>query len=148
MKSDSSSFRRYLITVLDNIKEAVVLLGIDKDGMPTMLLANKAFHDMTGYKGDVIGQNIFEFVDAARHKFIRKQFEKILHYTQPVEFTLWVKVPIGRRAFEVEMIPVLTRKKEIKEIIVMVRDITNLAKLQEEVRTLRAANYPCEPPIG
>lgn len=141
MVSDSSSFRRYLITVLDNIKEAVVLLGMDKDGMPTMLLANKAFHNITGYKSDIIGQNIYEFVEAARHKLIRKQFEKILQYAQPVEFTLWAKVPAGRRAFEVEMIPVLNRKKEVKEVIVMVRDITNLVKLQEEVRTLRAANY-------
>ncbi len=143
MKSDSGSFRRYLITVLDNIKEAVVLLGIDDD-MPTLLLANKAFHNMTGYRSDVIGQNIYEFVEAARHKFIRKQFEKMLHYKQPLEFTLWSTVPAGRRAFEVEMIPVLTRKKELKEVIVMVRDVTNLAKLQEEVRTLRAANYSAD----
>ncbi len=129
------------MTVLDNIKEAVALLGVDKDSMPTLLLANKAFHAMTGYKSDIIGQNIFEFVEAAKHKFIRKQFEKIVQFQQPVEFTLWAKVPAGRRAFEVEMIPVLTRKNEVKEIIVMVRDVTNLTKLQEEVRTLRAASY-------
>ncbi len=118
-----------------------MLVGIDKDGMPTMLLANQAFHDVTGHKRDVIGQSVYEFVEAARHKFIRKQLEKMLKYAQPVEFTLWAKVPAGHRAFEVEMIPVLNRKKEVREVIVIINDITNLVKLQEEVRTLRAANY-------
>ena len=118
-----------------------MLIGIDKDGIATLLVTNNAFHNITGYKTDTVGKNVYEFVDASKHKFLGRQFEKILNFKQPIEFTIWAKVPIGRRAFEAEMIPVLTRKKEIKEIIVMVRDITALIKLQEEVRTLRAASY-------
>lgn len=146
MASDTSAFRRYLITVLDNIKEAVALVDIDKDGMATLLLANKAFHTLTGYKTDSIGNNIYELVEASQHKFLRKQFEKIMQFKQPVEYIIWAKVPVGRRAFEVEMIPVLNRKKDVKEVIVMFRDVTVLAKLQEEVRALRAANYTHDKP--
>jgi PAS domain S-box-containing protein len=145
LKPDVLSFQRYLIAVLDNIKEAVALLGIGSEGTIALLMANKAYHDITGYDRDTIGMNIFEFVDPKRHGFLKKQFEKILLYKQPVEYTIWAQVPLGRRAYEIEMIPVLTtRKNNAHEVIVMVRDITATAKLQEEVRKLKAVIYENE----
>lgn len=141
-RSGALAFRRYVITVLDNIKEAVALLGIGPDDDISLLTANQAYHEITGYQSDTIGRNIFDFVDRKRHKFLKNQFEKMLIYKQPVEYTLWVHVPLGRRAFEVEMIPVLSaRQSVVREVIVMFRDVTATAELQEEVRTLRARIY-------
>jgi PAS domain S-box-containing protein len=142
MKPNASAFRRYLITVLDNIKEGVILVGIGPGGKFTLLFSNKAFHMMSGFGTDSVGKDMLELLHSSRHKFVRKHFEKVIKDRKPLEYTAWSPVPAGRRAFEIEMIPVVpASQKEVKEIIVTLRDVTQLIKLKEEVQTLRAAGY-------
>jgi PAS domain S-box-containing protein len=136
----SLTFLQYVTTAFDNIKDAVLLIGIEQDETYRLVLANKAFHDLSGFHTNCIGEKISEFVNAETYGFLHKQYQKIIEFKQPLEFTRWFTTPAGRKAYEVEMIPVL-HADQVVQILGIARDVTELTKLKEEVQTLRAAQY-------
>lgn len=139
MSPHSFVFLRYLNTVFDNIKDSVMLVSIEPDGVLRLLLANKAFHDTSGFGKDCVGKNLYDFIGPERHDLMKRRCRQMLKLKKPISYTTWSKVPRGKIAFEVELIPVLNTVDDVVQIIVLSRDVTQIAKLKEKVRRLKAA---------
>lgn len=123
---------------LENLNDAVMLVEVEAGGDFRLLLANQAFHDMSGFPDDSVGKKISDFLRAEDHEQAVEYFNRVVKSKRPVGYTQWAKVPVGRRAFEVQMVPVLNAVDQVVQVILVARDITELLDLQEEVRELRA----------
>lgn len=141
MSPKSFTFLRYITTIFDNIKEAVVLLSVEEDKQFRLILANKPFHSISGYQEDAVGKELAEFVPPDLIDTLRQQFSGVVKSKKPVSFTVWAKVPIGEHAYELDAIPVLSTVDEVVQIIILARDVTELTKLRQEVQELRETNY-------
>ena len=140
MSNQTSSlvFLRYLTTAFDNIKDAVLLIGIEKGEIYRLLLANRIFHEISGFPVESIGREISEIVNPESFDFVTTKYRKVKKFKRSLEYTHWARVPAGRRAFEVQMIPVMNTVDEVVQIIVITRDVTAFANLKAEVQELRA----------
>ena len=124
---------------LEHLNDAVMLLGVEGDNTFRLLLANQAFHDMSGFPPDSVGKRIDEFLRAEDHENAAKQFRHVVATKRPISYVQWAKVPLGHRAFEVQVVPVLSTVDQVVQIILVARDITELLEMKEEVESLRAA---------
>lgn len=118
-----------------------MLIGIEENGNLRLLLANKAFHDMTGLDPSCVGKELPEFIDTERLKLTTKYYKKVVKLKKPISYSTWTEMPAGKRAYEVDIIPVLSTVDEVVQLIVLARDITKVAKLKERVRVLRASMH-------
>ncbi len=141
MGATSFTLVRYLTTVLDRIRDGAILIGVEADDVFRLMLANKAFHEISGYGAECIGKDVGEFVNPARYNAIKKQLKKAVALNQSAQYVSWTNVPAGRRAFEAEVVPIPNSAGKVVQIMVLVRDITKYTKLKEEVESLRAASY-------
>lgn len=117
-----------------------MLMGVEKNGKQfRLLLANKAFLDMSGYKPDCIGKNLVDFVHPDRLKAIEYSYREAMRLKKNYKYSTWAEAPVGRRAYEIEIIPVLSTVHEVVQLIVLARDVTKIATLEEKVQTLQAA---------
>jgi PAS domain S-box-containing protein len=137
--ADSLPFLRYLTTALEHLNDAVMLVEVEDEDAFRLLLANQAFHDMSGFPPDSVGRRINEFLGTEDHEHALKWFRQVVKTKVPVTYTQWTKVPLGHRAFEVQMIPVLNAVEQVVQVILVARDITELLELRGELQTLRAA---------
>jgi PAS domain S-box-containing protein len=135
------TFPQYLTTAMDNIKDIVVLVGVEGQETYRLMFANKSFHDITGFPTNCIGERVSELVNPETFVFVKKQYGKVVEFKQPLEYTHWFTVPNGRRAFEVEMIPIFNASETVVQILSIARDVSEMAKLKEELRTVRASQY-------
>ena len=131
-------YLRYLTAAFDNIRDAVVLVGIEQGNVYRLLVANKSFHDISGYPPDCIGKEVGEFASPDGFDYLTGRYKKVRERKRPVEYIRWSNVPAGRRAFEVQLIPITNTVDEVVQIIGIVRDVTTLLKLKNEVQELRA----------
>jgi len=146
MSPNSFTFLQYLNTVFDNIKDSVMLIGVEPGGKLRLLLANKRFHELSGYGKRFIGQNLYEFIGKEHHTQMKKRHNKLMRIKKPMSYMVWSKVPRrGQVAFEVDMIPVLNTVDDVVQIIVLSRDVTKVATLKERVRKLKAALVKARP---
>ncbi len=137
MSPKSFVFVQYITTIFDNIKEAVVLLSVEDDQKFRLVLANNPFHTITGYQLDTVGKELSEFVPQNLVRPLGKIFSKVVKTKQPFSFTTWAEVPLGSRAYELNVIPVFSTVNEVVQMIVLARDVTEVTKLREEVAELR-----------
>lgn len=139
MNRDTSSlvFLHYLSTVLDNIKDAILLIGIEPDDTYRLLLANKVFFEISGYPPESTGKDVAEVVGPEGFAFLSKQYQRVIQSKKPYEYTKWSDVPAGRLAFDVQLLPILNTVGECAQIIVITRDVTERENLRQEVRNLR-----------
>lgn len=139
MSPNSFAFLRYLNTVFDNIKDAVMLISIEPEDGYRLILTNQAFHSMSGFGKDCIGKDLSELVDTERHQFLKKRYRRVIKLKKPTSYRSWYIVPKGERAFEIDVIPVLNTVDEVVQLIVLARDVTKITKLEEKIRRLKAA---------
>lgn len=139
MKYETSSlvFLHYLTTVFDNIKDAILLIGVEPDNIYRLLLANKVFFTASGYPADSIGKEVVEIVGTEGFAHLAKKYQIVIQSKQPYEYMDWSDVPAGRLAFEVQLIPVLNTVGEVAQIVVITRNVTEREKLREAVQALR-----------
>ena len=139
MSPRSFVFLQYVTTIFDNLKDAVVLLSVEEDNKFRLMLANKTFHTITGYKEHTVGKELSEFVPPDLIKPFARLFDEVAKTKQSQLFFTWAKVPLGDRAYEMDIIPVLGTVNEVVQIIVLARDVTELTRLREEVQCLHEA---------
>lgn len=116
-----------------------MLIGVESDNELRLLLANKRFHDLSGLGKDCIGKNLYEFINEERHRHMKKRYNKVIKIKKPMSYITWYKLPRGRIAFEVDIIPVLNTVDEVVQLIILSRDVTAVSTLKEQVRKLKAA---------
>jgi PAS domain S-box-containing protein len=139
-RAPSLPYIQYVTAAVESIKDAVMLIGVE-DNAYRLMMANKAFHDTSGFTADTVGKEVSELLDTKAYDFTSKHFQKVVETGAPVEYTQWFQVPLGRRAYEVRMVPITNAVDEVVQILVIARDITESARLKEEVQALRAASY-------
>lgn len=145
MHSDVSSFSflQYLTTVLDNIGDSVLLISIEPDERFKLLITNKRFGRSSGYPSDSVGKYIDEIVSPDSYDKIVRRYKEAIRHKQPLSYSEWVDVPVGRRAYEVKMIPILDSVGECKQLVVITREISGVIltnqQLKQAKRFLRAS---------
>lgn len=140
MSPKSFVFMQYITTIFDNIKEAVVLLSVEENQKFRLVLANNPFHTITGYQQDTVGKELSEFVPLNLVKPLEKIFSKVVKTKQPFSFMTWAEVPLGNRAYELDVIPVFSTVNEVVQMLVLARDVTEVTRLREEVAELRESH--------
>jgi len=139
MKPETSSlvFLHYLTTVFDNIRDAIMLIGIEPGNTYRLLLVNQVFLRISGYPADSVGKKVSEIVTPEGYAFLVQQYKKVMRSKKSLEYLRWSDVPAGRFAFEVQLLPVLNTVDECAQIIVITRNVTERENLREEVKKLR-----------
>ncbi len=141
-KISSLVFLNYLTTVFDNVADAIILIGVEAKGAYRLLLANHAFYASTGHSEDIIGREVTDIVAPGTYPGLLKHYQKAIRTKQPHEYTTWIQVPRGRRAYRIKLIPILNTVGEVAQLAGITRDVTDHLNMQEELRQLRAQQYP------
>lgn len=143
MQSQTSSlvFLQYLTTVFDNLNDAIVLIGIEPHDTYRLLLANDAFFKSTGHTKEKLGKTLEEIVSPRSYASLKKRYKKVVLTREPVEYTEWYRVPLGRQAYEVKFMPILNAVGECVQIAGVSRNVTELYNLRLEVQELRRQLY-------
>jgi PAS domain S-box-containing protein len=136
-KTSSLVFLHYLTTVFDNISDAILLIGIEPDEHFRLLLANEAFNRNTGHPKSVVGKLIDEVVTPESYTQLKPRYKKVIADKQPLTYTEWFDVPLGRQAFEVKLIPILNAVGQCVQIAAITRNVTELHDLRAENKKLR-----------
>ena len=138
VQTSSLIFLQYLTTVFDNIKDSILLIGVEPRGVYRLLLANQPFFKSSGFSEDSIGKRVSEIVGSGPAEFLHKQYRTVIRTKQPLEYTSWSDVPNGRLAFEVKLIPILNTVGECTQIAAVTRDVTELLTLREKLKKIPA----------
>jgi hypothetical protein len=143
MQNQTSSlvFLQYLTTVFDNLNDAIFLIGVEPKDNFRLLVANDAFFKSTGHNKDKLGTVIEGMITSRSYASLLKRYKKVITSREPVEYTEWYRVPLGRQAYEVKFIPVLNAVGECVQIAGISRNVTELYNLRLEVQDLRRQLY-------
>lgn len=133
-RSSSLIFLHYLTTVFDNISDAIMLIGVEPGDTYRLLLANDAFIKGTGHSQNHVGKLVDETVSADYLPQLKKHYKRVIKTKQPLEYTEWYTVPLGRHAYEVKLIPILNAVGECVQIAAITRDVTELHNLRKQLR--------------
>ena len=125
--------------MFDTISDAILLIGIEPDGHFRLLLANAAFTRNTGHSKDVIGKLVEEVVTPESYRLLKRRYQKVATTKQAITYTEWYDVPLGRREFEVKLIPILNAVGQCAQIAAVTHDSTEFHNLREENKALRLA---------
>ena len=114
----------YLTTVFDNVDVSIILVSVEPEGRFKALLTNKAFGQTAGFPNDIVGKYLDEVASPQTYAQFSRPYHKVVQSKQTLEYSDWVPVPTGRRAYEVKMIPVLSTLGECVQIVAISRDVT------------------------
>ena len=134
--TSSLVFLQYLTTVFDNIQDSILLIGLEPQGVYRLLLANKPFFRTSGFPQDSLGKTVPEIVGEEPAKYLIRHYKTVIRTKKPLEYTRWSDVPTGRKAFEVQLIPILNTVGEVVQIAALTRDVTEVLELREQVAKL------------
>jgi PAS domain S-box-containing protein len=129
--STSMVFIQYLTTVFDNIKDAVLFIGVERNHTYRLLMANEAFYKDSGHTPDQAGMTIQDIVAPGVYKNLVKRYEQVIKTKKPYEYIATYDVPAGQRIFEVQLIPIINAVGEVVQIAGITRNITELHNLRE-----------------
>ncbi len=136
-KTSSLVFLQYLTTVFDNTNDAILLIGVEPRGVYRLLLANKAFFADTGFAQDVVGKRISDVLLPQVYIMLSKHCQQVVRTKTPINFTLSSEVPIGRRTYEIRLIPIINTVGDVVQIAGLNRDVTEIQHLREQVKQLQ-----------
>jgi hypothetical protein len=114
----------YLMTVFDNVDVSIILVSVEPEGRFKALLTNKTFGKTAGFPNDIVGKYLDEVASPQTYEQFSRPYQKVVQSKQTLEYSDWVPVPSGRRAYEVKMIPVLSTLGECVQIVAISRDVT------------------------
>jgi PAS domain S-box-containing protein len=135
--SQSMIFLQYLTTVFDNIADGVVLVSLGGEDEYRLAMANRPFYDFSGYPQDAEGKNICDIATPDSSIFLQRQFKKVVKTKQPLNYLRWAEVPLGYRAFDVRLIPVLGTTGDVILVACILHDATEREQMRKEVGRLR-----------
>ncbi len=137
-KTSSLVFLNYLTTVFDNISDVILLIGVEPNDQFRLLLANEAFSRNTGHPKTVVGKLIEDVVAPQSAAQLKPRYKKVIATKQPIIYTEWFDVPLGRQAFEVKLIPILNAVGQCVQIAAITHNVTELHTLRAENKVLQA----------
>jgi len=131
-------FLQYLTTVFDNIADGIVLMSLEVNDEYRLAMANRQFYDFSGYPEDSEGKKICDIATPDSSIFLQRQFKKVTKTKRPLDYLRWAEVPVGLRAFDVRLIPVLGTTGDVILIACILHDATEREQMRKEVERLRA----------
>jgi hypothetical protein len=117
-------FIKYLTTVFDNIGVSILLVSVESDGRFKALAANKNFGQSSGFPVDIVGKYMDDIVAPETYAAISARYASVAHCKEVLQYSDWLSVPNGKRAYEVKLIPILSTVGECVQIIMISRDVT------------------------
>ena len=100
-------------------------------------MANKPFFTFSGYPADSVGKLVNEVVPPESYTFLARQYRKVIRTKRPLDYTRWVTVPAGLRAFDVRLVPIVGTTGDCVQIAAIIHDATEREQLRGEVERLR-----------
>jgi PAS domain S-box-containing protein len=144
----SFSFLQYLTTVLDNIGDSVLLIGVESNGRFKLLITNKRFGQSSGYPRDSVGKYIDEIVSPESYGKVAQRYRDAVRHKQPLSYSEWVDVPSGRRAYEVKMIPILDSVGECQQLVAITREVSSAILTSQKLKETSALLQACAQTMG
>lgn len=144
----SFSFLQYLTTVLDNIGDSVLLIGVEPNGRFKLLITNKRFGQSSGYPPDSVGKYIDEIVSPESYDKVAQRYRDAVRHKQPLSYSEWVNVPAGRRAYEVKMIPILDSVGECQQLVAITREVSSAILTAQKLKETSALLRACAQTMG
>jgi len=126
-------FLQYLSTVFDNLRDTILLVGVEPKEQYRLLLANEAFRKHTGHLKSDTGKLLSDIVLPDTYRVMAKHYNRAIHTKELVEFSGWFDVPLGRRAYEVKVIPILNAMSECVQLAVITHDVSELYTLRDRL---------------
>ena len=139
MDSGKSSlvFLQYLTSVFDNIADGIVLISIGPGDEYRLAMANRPFYAFSGYPEDSAGKRLSDVASSESNIFLARHCKKVVKYKRPLDYLRWAEVPIGYRAFDVRLVPVLGVTGDVVQIACILHDATEREQMREEIERLR-----------
>ncbi|HSW99215.1 MAG TPA: PAS domain S-box protein [Candidatus Saccharimonadales bacterium] len=130
-------FLQYLTSVFDNIADGIVLISIGPQDEYRLAMANRPFYTFSGYPEDSAGKKLCEIASPDSSVFVARQFKKVIKYKRPTDYLRWADVPIGYRAFDVRLVPILGITGDVVQIACILHDATEREQMRAEISHLR-----------
>ncbi len=129
-KEQTEAAEKYLETLFDNIDDGIFVVNSDHE----IVKVNKSFLKLMGLNEEhVLGRTCHEMVfgDKAQYKTEECPVKKLLQTKKPLRFMHEANIKGTKKILEINASPFLD-KKDITNIILVLRDITQQKMLEEE----------------
>ncbi|MCZ7399945.1 MAG: ATP-binding protein [Candidatus Methanoperedens sp.] len=130
-KEQTEAAEKYLETLFDSIDDWIFVVNSDHE----IVKANKSFLKLMGLNEEhVLGRTCHEMVfgDKAQYKTEECPVKKLLQTKKPLRFMHEININGTKKILEINASPFLD-KKDITNIILVMRDITQQKALEEEI---------------
>ncbi|HEC77300.1 MAG TPA: PAS domain S-box protein [Thermoplasmatales archaeon] len=121
--------------ILDNLNEVIHLV----DENMNILFANKSIEKLSRgkiKKEEMIGRNLYDIFPFLEEKGINKEYEKVFSTGKILKTEEWTQYH-GEKIFtSTTKIPVKDEKGRVKQVITIMRDITDLKKTEEVLKEM------------
>jgi PAS domain S-box-containing protein len=130
----SMVFLQYLTTVFDNVKDAILLVGIEPKDTFRVLIANDGFTRSTGHTLEAIGKTVEETVHPDTYKKLLPRYHHVIKTKHASEFTETYESPLGQQVFDVKIIPILGAVGDVVQLAIISHNVTELHQLRNQVK--------------
>ncbi len=121
--SQSPQNLHYLRTIMDNIHDLVILIGVKPNDSYQILYVNRALCDAVGYsESEIVGKDIIEVLGPDQCQGLAEYYQKVITSKQSVVYAAERTYPAGVKKFEVKLVPVLNSVGECIQIIGITRE--------------------------
>jgi PAS domain S-box-containing protein len=132
-ETSSMVFIQYLTTVFDNIQDAILLIGVEPNNTFRLLMANKGFYRGSGHSGNEVGKLISEITTPETYEKLVKRYHEVVKTKKQMAFSEEYDVPIGKQAYDVQLIPVFNSVGKCTQIACITRNVTELHRLRQQL---------------
>lgn len=139
MSTQELIFLNYLSSVFENLDDAILLYEVRSSEFE-LLLVNKGFYTMTGYRKVSPEQLTKELHERLVGKSFTNDLHEVIQTKRIKESTTRIAVPRGDVVTKVKIIPILNSLGEVTHIVFIARDITELHAQANRIATLEAQN--------
>ncbi|MCZ7383570.1 MAG: PAS domain-containing protein [Candidatus Methanoperedens sp.] len=129
-KEQTEAAENYLETLFDNIDDGIFVVNSDHE----IVKVNKSFLKLLGLNEErVIGKTCHEMVFGDKAQYMTEEcpVKKLLQTKKPLRFMHEASIKGTKKIFEINASPFLD-KKDITNIILVLRDVTQQKVLEEE----------------
>jgi PAS domain-containing protein len=113
----------YLHTIIDNITDLIILIGVGPDHTYPILYVNKAFVESFG-TDDVLGIDIMASLGKEVAQPFYDRYDKVVSTKKPLEWSDTVDFLGTTKVLEAKLLPILNAVGDCIQIISITRDMT------------------------
>jgi PAS domain-containing protein len=113
----------YLHTIIDNITDVIILIGVGPDHTYKILYVNKAFRTAFG-TGEVVGTDIMESLGEKVAQPFYDRYDTVVATKKSLEWKDTVEFPGMTKVLEAKLLPILNAVGDCIQMVSITRDMT------------------------